>query len=218
MHHGRMGIADQRIDYETAGLERHDLLDDPIAQWHIWYEQAVSADTHEPNNFCVATVDREGMPDNRYVLVRSVDDRGFAFYTNLDSAKSQQLKANPKAAGVCGWLQLHRQVRVRGSIELVEAAEADAYYDSRPLSSRFGAWSSPQSTVISGRGVLDEVVGATEARFADGAPTRPPFWGGWRIVPVEIEFWQGRPSRLHDRFRYRRDAVSSPWIVERLAP
>jgi pyridoxamine 5'-phosphate oxidase len=213
-----MGIADQRIDYETAGLERHDLVDDPIAQWHRWYEQAVAADLHEPNNFCVATVDADGLPDNRYVLVRGVDERGFVFYTNLDSAKSSHLKTHPKAAGVCGWLQLHRQVRVRGAVELVDTDEADAYYASRPLSSRVGAWSSPQSTVISGRDVLDANVATVEARFADGEPTRPPFWGGWRIVPTEIEFWQGRPSRLHDRFRYRRDDVTSPWIVERLAP
>jgi len=210
-----VGVRDRRVDYETAGLERDDLLPNPVDQWHRWYLDAVQAGLSEPNAMVVATVDVDGTPDGRWVLVRNVDERGFDFYTNLESAKARQLDAHPAACAVFGWLELHRQVRVRGPVVRVDDAEADEYFASRPRGSRLGAWASEQSSVIAGRHVLDAAVAAADARFAEEVP-RPPFWGGFRVVPQEVEFWQGRASRLHDRFRYRR--AGDDWFVERLAP
>ncbi|HEY8092755.1 MAG TPA: pyridoxamine 5'-phosphate oxidase, partial [Acidimicrobiales bacterium] len=157
-------------------------------------------------------------PDARLVLARGVDERGFAFYTNLRSAKARQVAARPVAAATFAWLELHRQVRVRGEVQPVADDEADAYYASRPRSSRIGAWASPQSGVLADRAELEALVGEAEARFPGEDIPRPPHWGGLRIVPATVEFWQGRPSRLHDRFRYRRATVGDPWLIERLAP
>jgi pyridoxamine 5'-phosphate oxidase len=212
-----VSLADRRFEYETAGLDVADVDSDPIAQWWAWYRQAETAGCTEPHAFVVATVDGEGLPDARNVLVRDVDARGFTFFTNYGSAKSRELDANGRAAGVFSWLQLHRQVKIRGSVERVDVVDSDAYFATRPRNSQIGAWASPQSEVLASRAVLEARVAELDAQFAGGDVPRPPHWGGWRIVPGVIEFWQGRPSRLHDRLQYTHTA-SGAWTIERLAP
>jgi pyridoxamine 5'-phosphate oxidase len=209
-------VAGRRSEYESSGLDAADLDPDPLRMWQRWYDEAVAAGVTEPNAMALATVGADGAPDVRFVLVRGVDARGLAFYTNLASDKALQLHEHPVAAAAFGWLELHRQVRVRGSVERVTDAEADAYFASRPRGSRVGAWASPQSRVIAGREELDALVSAIDQRFPGEDVPRPDHWGGFRIAPAEIEFWQGRPSRLHDRLRYRHE--DGAWTIERLAP
>ena len=213
-----MNLRDRRIQYETAGLDFADLDESPIQQWHAWYIEAAEAELPEPNAMAVSTIDAEGMPDSRIVLVRGFDDDGLTFFGNYNSAKGQQIDANPVASAVFPWIGLHRQVRVRGSIEMLPRHESDAYFASRPRDSQLGAWASPQSEVISGREVLNERHAEFAEKFAGTEVLRPPHWGGWLIVPDVFEFWQGRPNRLHDRFRYRRDDNTQDWVIERLAP
>jgi len=205
-----------RQEYETTGLDIGDLEADPIAQFEAWFAQAREAGLVEPEAMTLSTVDEEGRAHARYVLLRGVDARGFCFYTNSESAKARQLGARPGVALTFGWLGLHRQVRITGDVEPLPADEADAYFAERPRGSRLGAWSSPQSAVLTDRAELEARVAETEARFADGDVPRPPFWGGYLVRPDSIEFWQGRRSRLHDRLRYR--CENGGWIVERLAP
>ena len=223
-------LRDRRVQYETAGLDTADLLAEPLAQWQRWYEQALEAGCVEPNAMVVSTVDAEGLPDSRYVLARGVTPDGIAFFTNYDSAKSRALDGWPHASALFTWLQLHRQMKVRGPVTRLSDTESDAYFATRPRASQIGAWASPQSQVLGSRDELEQRVAAIDERF-DGVESvpRPPNWGGWRIAVAEAEVWQGRPSRLHDRFRYRRPterdlsgrgdgSVAPGWIIERLAP
>ncbi|MFM7755237.1 MAG: pyridoxamine 5'-phosphate oxidase [Actinomycetota bacterium] len=210
-----MSLRDRRIQYETAGLDRGDLDPSPFVQWHRWYDDAVDAELPEPHAMVIGT-STDDLPDARLVLARAVDERGIVFYGNYDSAKGRQLADHPVASAVFAWLGLHRQARVRGRVALQSPAESDAYFASRPRDSQIGAWASPQSQVIADRRELDERVEALERRFADGDVPRPPHWGGWVLRPETFEFWQGRPNRLHDRFRYTRRG--DDWIIDRLAP
>ena len=190
--------------------------DDPIALWHAWHHDAVVAQIEEPTAAVVATVDASGHPDARFVLVRGVDDSGFTFYTNFESVKSRQLRAVPYASLVFGWLELHRSVRVRGKVVRVADEMADAYFAGRPRGAQVSAWASAQSRVIADRAVLEAAVADVEERFAGSAVPRPPFWGGWRVVPDTMEFWLGRPDRLHDRTLWTRDGKG--WSQARLSP
>lgn len=208
-------VRDRRLQYETDGLDAADLDADPLAQWQRWHDEAYAAGVAEPNAITFATVGDDG-PDARVLLVRGADHRGLTVFTNYTSPKSAHLDTRPRAAGVFSWLDLHRQVRVAGSVERISDAESDEYFASRPRASRIGAWASPQSRPIADRAELDALVAEAEARFEGVDVPRPPHWGGWRLVPDRWEFWQGRPNRLHDRLRY--DRTPDGWTITRLAP
>lgn len=216
---GSPDLARRREEYETAGLDIADVAPDPLDQWRRWYAEASAAGCVEPHAFVLATVDDDGVPQSRYLLARGADERGLTFFTNYESAKSRQMAARPDVSMLFTWLQLHRQVRIVGTVERVPEEESDDYFASRPRASQIGAWASPQSAVIDGRADLDRRVAEVEARFdaAEDVP-RPPFWGGWLLRPRRFEFWQGRPSRLHDRLRYTRSVDGGTWSIERLAP
>jgi pyridoxamine 5'-phosphate oxidase len=206
-----LDIASLRRDYAASGLLESDLAGTWHEQFAAWFEQARVL--REPNAMIVATAD--GAPSARTVLLKAVDERGFVFFTNRTSRKGRELAANPQASLVFPWFDLERQVLVSGAVVPVSAAETEEYFHSRPRGAQLGAWASHQSTVISSRDVLQERVAELEARYPEVVPV-PPFWGGLRVVPLTVEFWQGRPSRLHDRLRFRR--AGDVWVVERLSP
>ncbi|MEN9720118.1 pyridoxamine 5'-phosphate oxidase [Limnohabitans sp. MMS-10A-178] len=210
-----MNIADLRKSYEKAELSEDASAADPLKQFERWLNEAIQSEVPEPNAMTVATVASNMRPSTRVVLIKGYDERGIVWYTNYDSRKGKELAGNPYAALQFHWVELERVVRIEGRMEKISDAESDAYFHSRPLDSRIGAWASPQSQVIDGRGVLVTNAAKYAAQFMLNPP-RPPHWGGYRLVPDEWQFWQGRKSRLHDRLRYRLNEGN--WLRERLAP
>ena len=210
-----MNIADLRKNYEKAELSEDASAADPLKQFERWLNEAIQSEVPEPNAMTVATVASNMRPSTRVVLIKGYDERGIVWYTNYDSRKGKELAGNPYAALQFHWVELERVVRIEGRMEKISDAESDAYFHSRPLDSRIGAWASPQSQVIDDRGVLVTNAAKYAAQFMLNPP-RPPHWGGYRLVPDEWQFWQGRKSRLHDRLRYRLNEGN--WLRERLAP
>jgi pyridoxamine 5'-phosphate oxidase len=215
MNADKPSLAQLRKSYERAELDESASAADPLRQFELWLQQAIAAELPEPNAMTLATVGSDGRPSTRVVLIKGFDARGIVWYTNYESRKGRELAGNPFAALQFHWVELERVVRIEGRVEKVDAAESDAYFASRPLDSRIGAWASPQSQVIPSRAVLVANAAKFGAQFLL-QPPRPPHWGGYRLVPDRFEFWQGRKSRLHDRLRYRLDG--STWVRERLAP
>ncbi|EHP38803.1 pyridoxamine 5'-phosphate oxidase [Cupriavidus basilensis OR16] len=209
-------LADLRRTYVLGSLSESDVAPDPISQFQRWFDEAIHAKLPEPNAMTLATVDADGQPSARIVLLKGMDAQGFTFFTNYESRKGLDLAANPRAALLFHWVQLERQVRVEGRVEKVTDSESDAYYASRPLGSRLGAWASEQSREVADRTVLEQREADFRAKFGDNPP-RPAHWGGYRLVPTRIEYWQGRPSRLHDRIAYRL-APDGSWQIVRLSP
>nr|WP_245544946.1 pyridoxamine 5'-phosphate oxidase [Nakamurella multipartita] len=218
-------MAAMRAEYSLAGLAEEDLAADWVTQFDRWLQDAITAELPEPNAMVVATAAPTGQVASRTVLCKGVDADGVVFYTNLGSDKSRDLQANPWAAATFPWIGLQRQVHVRGAVQRVSDELAQAYWATRPRGSRLGAWASPQSTVLPDRAALESLQDEVAQRFGGADPVMdatnpvplPDFWGGWRIVPETVEFWQGRRARLHDRLRYRRDSAGD-WVIERLAP
>ncbi len=214
-----MDLARMREQYSEVGLSETDVAGDPIVQFERWFDEWVAARPYDVNAVILATVDAAGWPSARAVLLKGLDERGFVFHTNRLSPKGLDLEASPRAALCFLWHPLERQVRVVGTVQHLPDDESDAYFASRPRGAQIAACASPQSQVIAGRAELERLTAETEARFAaDADVPRPSHWGGYLVRPLEVEFWQGRRSRLHDRLRYRRSDSSSAWAIERLAP
>lgn len=210
-------LAELRKNYSLGSLDVADADHDPIRQFDTWFQQAVDAKLPEPNTMTLATVDPRGRPSARIVLIKGVDERGFVFFTNYESRKGRELAANPYASLLFYWIELERQVRVEGRIVKTSEQESDTYFASRPLGSRIGAWASNQSQPIESRSQLETREREISLQYGD-QPPRPPHWGGYRLVPEAIEFWQGRPSRLHDRLLYTRASDNGDWQISRLSP
>ena len=210
-------IADLRQDYTLQGLSETDVNSNPFVQFKEWFDQALNTDILEPNSMMLATTTPEGKPSARMVLLKDFDERGFVFYTNYNSQKAQELAENPQAALVVWWAELQRQIRICGWVEKVSDEESDKYFYSRPFNSRLGAWASNQSEVIESREVLEQQLEELQQKYYNKDVPRPSHWGGIRVIPAEIEFWQGRSSRLHDRLVYRKVEDDS-WKIERLSP
>ncbi|MCW5624742.1 MAG: pyridoxamine 5'-phosphate oxidase [Burkholderiales bacterium] len=210
-----MSLADLRKDYLRARFDERDADPDPLAQFRMWFDEALKAELPEPNAMTLATATPDGFPSARIVLLKSVEHGGFTFFTNYESRKGRELAANPRASLLFHWVELERQVRIEGSVDRVPAEESDDYYRVRPLGSRIGAWASRQSEVLPDRITLEAKVEAAKIRHGDDPP-RPPHWGGYRLLPSALEFWQGRASRLHDRLRYVPNGTA--WRIERLSP
>jgi pyridoxamine 5'-phosphate oxidase len=205
-----------RKEYTRAGLVEGDVDPDPIVQFRVWFDKVVDADLHEPNAMILATANRDSRPSARVVLLKGYDERGFVFYTNYEGRKARELEANPLCALLFYWGELERQVRIEGRASRISNEESDAYFTSRPRGSRLGAWASEQSRPVEDRSLLEERVRALEAEYGGREIPRPPFWGGYRVEPEVIEFWQGRENRLHDRLVYHR--TEGGWKMERLQP
>jgi pyridoxamine 5'-phosphate oxidase len=207
---------EQRKEHALSSVSEEDLDPDPVRQFGLWFEQAARSGVAESNAAALATATPDGRPSVRMVLLRGADDRGFAFFTNYESRKARELEANPHAALVFFWHDLERQVRIEGRVERVSGEESDRYFQGRPRGAQLGAWASPQSEVV-GRETLEKRFGELERQYSKREIPRPPNWGGYRLVPDSIEFWQGRPNRLHDRLRYTK-RPDGQWRIERLAP
>lgn len=210
-------IADLRIEYSSQTLLEDSVAAGPIAQFQTWWDQVIATEISEPNAMTLATASADGFPSARIVLLKGFDEEGFVFYTNYNSYKANQLDENPKACLVFFWKELERQVRISGIVTRVTEEESDIYFHSRPVGSRIGAWASPQSQSIENREWLEQVFEKKKEEFRQGEIPRPPHWGGYRLKPVIVEFWQGRFSRLHDRIQYTLDE-NGAWKIERLAP
>ena len=211
-----MDAGSLRREYTRAGLHEADMDPDPIVQFRTWFENIIAADLHEPNAMILATATSDGRPSARTVLLKGYDERGFVFYTNYEGRKASELEANPACALLFYWGELERQVRIEGRAGRIPSEESDAYFASRPHGSRLGAWASEQSRPVGDRSVLEERLETLEEEYRDREIPRPPFWGGYRVEPHAIEFWQGRENRLHDRISYRRE--TGVWRLERLQP
>jgi len=212
-----MNLADLRREYTKGGLRRADLEPNPIVQFQKWFEQALNAQILEPSAMTLATADEKGRPSARIVLLKAVDERGFVFFTNYESRKGNELAVNPHAALVCYWAELEREVLVAGEITRVSREESAKYFAMRPRGSQLSAWVSKQSSVVESRAFLESELAKAEERFANRDVELPPYWGGYVLNPVRIEFWQGRPNRLHDRFQYSKEP-GGRWRIERLSP